>query len=289
MSFTEKYNAIYNYVKQDVEQVKEEVVFKICGNKEFSQKFLEMFNAPSKHIRSVVSFLYLRATGIVIEKPQIKYQAVIELIHNGSLIHDDIIDNSDLRRGKTTFNKQFGKHMGVVAGDLILSYALKLIWEINNPKITNIISDTITDMCNGEIKQHFQQYEIPTLEEYIEKTYLKTGSLFKAAIEGGIEISQKSEYYVDAKNFAKLFGIAFQIRDDIKNITDNRKDSDIKNGIYTAPVIYSQNPDNPIAGIEKAKDLLSNYIEEAKKFLKNLPENEYKTALTELLGILKNE
>ena len=91
--FNIEYKKIYELVFDDVERVKEFVLSEISQNNIVSQRLAEYFSAPSKHIRAVLSFLYLRSMNIAIDDNQILYQAVIELIHNASLIHDDVIDD----------------------------------------------------------------------------------------------------------------------------------------------------------------------------------------------------
>ena len=138
---------------------------------ELTSDLEQLFNSPSKHIRAALSLLYLKANNIEADENQIKFQAIIELIHNGSLIHDDIIDNSDIRRNHTTLNASHGNHLSVIAGDLVLSFALKKIAELNSGTVLKLVSDTITRMCEGEIHQYYSKYKIPTEKEYITKTY----------------------------------------------------------------------------------------------------------------------
>ncbi len=288
MSFSEKYKKIYSVVEEDVEKVKKQVLSELKNSDGIKNELSELFNSPSKHIRAVLSFLYLKANNIDITDKQIRYQTISELIHNGSLIHDDVIDNSEIRRNKKTLNCSCGNHLSVVAGDLVLAFALKELADLNSYEHTSLIAKTIAKMCEGEINQNNSKFKIPTMEEYLDKTYNKTGTLFEAAISGAVMLSDKN-CPGNAAGFGKNFGTAFQIRDDIKNIEDNLPDSDIKNGIYTASVIYSQNPDDPSPGIEKAKDLLNNYIQEAKTDLNNIPENEYKSAIINLLELINHE
>lgn len=282
MDFSTKYEEIKNILKDELCLVEQEM-FK---GLETYLDLKDYITAPSKHIRPVVSFLYLKACGYEITEQQIKLQAAAELIHNASLIHDDVIDDSEIRRKKDSFNKKEGNHMAVIAGDFILSFALEKLLELKSTELIEIFTQTLNKMCKGEINQHSMKYKIPSLEEYIEKTYYKTGALFEASLKGALLLETQSNIHCE---FAKDFGIAFQIRDDIKNIYKDSPDSDIKNGIYTAPVIYSGDIQNPYAGIEKAKSLLNNYVSEAKNNLKFLPENIYKNALIELVELLNND
>lgn len=288
MSFSEKYDLIKELVKEELAALNREILQEIDNNTQLNKGIRDFFSLPSKHIRAVLSFLYLKSSGVTINKTQIDVQTVIELVHNASLIHDDVIDDCNERRGFKSFNAGFGNHLSVVAGDFILSFALKKIAEINSPEILKIFANTLNSMCVGEISQNFTKFKIPTIEEYIEKTYRKTGALFETALSASF-LAENGKINETASEFAKNFGIAFQIRDDILNIIQHKADSDIKNGIYTAPVIYSLNPDEPHKGIEKAKTLLDNYVRKAAGFINPLPENKYKIALIELLELINND
>ena len=128
------------------------------------------------------------------------------------------------------------------------------------------------------------RFEFPTFEDFLKKTERKSANLFETAICGAIMLSNSN---INAEEFAKYFGIAFQIRDDLINIKTTK--TDLEEGIYTAPVIFSQNIIKPDEGIEKTKLLLNNYIEKAKQSLEELNNNKYKSTLTELLELLKYE
>ena len=118
----------------------------------------------------------------MLNKKQITIQTVIELVHNASLIHDDVIDDCSERRGDKSFNAGFGSRLSVIAGDYILSFALTKLAELNSSDILKLFARTLNNMCKGEIDQHFSKFKIPSIEEYIEKTYNKTGALFETAL-----------------------------------------------------------------------------------------------------------
>lgn len=281
MSFVERYDEIVQLVEKELSLLEAKM-------RSFNLVLPELNSyviRKSKHIRAVLCFLYLKALGVNVDEKQIVNQAIVELIHNASLIHDDVIDESNFRRGEESLNNQDGNRLAVISGDYLLSVALSEIVNLNSISLVAAFSKTLNSMCIGEISQNLSKYKIPTLEEYIEKSYNKTGALFEVALQGALLLSGVEGNV----SFAKMYGIAFQIRDDILNITENRLDSDVQNGIYTAPVIYSNNPDNPLAGIEKAKGLLNNYVEKIINEISGLPENEFKVGLFKLSESLKNE
>lgn len=284
MQFEEKYSEIINPVKSEIDSVIKNLTCKTTLQEPLHSKVLAILKAPSKHIRAVVSFLYLKSAGENIDDKQILYQTAIELVHNASLIHDDIIDESKKRRGISTINSELGNKLAVIAGDYLLSSALDKVLQIGKVELVQMFSDTLKIMCNGEVSQHFSRFKIPKIDEYIEKSYQKTAKLFETAVCGSLLISGSK---VDGHEFAKNFGIAFQIRDDLINCKTSK--TDIKEGIYTAPIIFSNNNEMSKDGIEKTKILLSNYIDKAQMQIENFDESKYKSALKELLGLIKNE
>ena len=248
-------------------------------------KLIEFLQAPSKRIRPLVTILYLRAYNINVTQRHYKLLTAVELMHNASLIHDDIIDESKIRRNNKTLNFEFDNKLAVISGDYILSKALFYLSEIKSPETIDIFAQTLSQMCEGETFQYFNKFEIPTLENYLKKTEQKTAKLFQSVLESAILISKK-ELFHNASEFGKNFGTAFQIRDDLINVKTLQ--TDITDGIYTAPVIFAGNTQNLQNGIEKTYCLLDKYIEKAKQ---NLPaeNNKYKHALEELLELLRYE
>lgn len=331
MSFTEKYLPIFDVVKPDIERVEADSLDSISIDEPLKSKLFEVLNAPSKHIRAVLAFLFLKAQGREIDEKQIVFQSAIELVHNASLIHDDVIDESQSRRAVQTINSKFGNKLAVITGDYLLSVALKKIRTLDAPEIIDMFAQTLDDMCQGEIKQDFSRFKIPSIEEYLEKTRLKTAKLFETAIcgsllfcgaggsphleirdfdspaRGGHEVSEEEIsgtsiapmgrgcyevtgegfYCSSIQDFARNFGIAFQIRDDLINAKTSQ--NDFKEGIYTAPVIFANSVEEFQNGIEKTQILLNNYVDSALKCIENLEESKYKAALTNLLGLIKNE
>lgn len=278
-----KYQQISNIFKPELEQVLARMTDGVVVQEPLKSKLFELLNAPSKHIRPLVSFLYLKALGEKIDDAQVLYQSAIELVHNASLIHDDVIDDSKVRRSLPTLNSQFGNKLAVMTGDYLLSRAMQKVLDIGNLELVKLFSDTLEVMSSGEISQHFGKFQIPTIEEYIKKSEQKTAKLFETAICGSLLVAKSNN---DGLDFAKNFGVAFQIRDDLINCKTTN--TDISDGIYTAPVIFSGDTKVTSDAIEKTKSLLNNYIDEALKCLSKIDENEYKLALVELLELMRD-
>lgn len=293
MSFQQDYQLIKQTVSTEINFVENKMVENISLSEPLNLSLKNFLLGKSKRIREVLPILYVKSFGKSLNENQLEVLSIVEIVHNASLIHDDIIDESDLRRGQKTVSFEFGSKLAVIAGDYLLSLALEKLCKIANVDIIKQFANTIKNMCVGEVKQNYARFKKGTLEEYIEKTKNKTAYLFETAFLTCAMADDNSQY--DLKSLSRLglaIGIAFQIRDDLLNMTDvdNSKpaNSDINSGIYNAPVILGSETDNYASGIEKTKSLLNNYIEQAKNELKLLPENSYSLALYRCLERLNN-
>ena len=239
--------------------------------------------APAKRIRSVIAFLFLRAYGIDITTDQLNLQCAVELAHTASLIHDDIIDTSEKRRGTDTLNSMYGDKYAVLAGDLTLTVALNKIISLENHTLTEDFLTVFSEMVNGEISQLVNKGKIPDLEEYLQKTRKKTAGLFAVSLKGAALLAGKTGLAAEWHDFAYNFGTAFQIKNDLKDM-----DEDIKDGVYTAPVIFSRDSECITEqALQKTKELINYYLSALEGYLEKLPDNEFSHALKELLELYK--
>lgn len=195
-----------------------------------------MFSNP-KRLRPIFIFLFSKILNFSINDNVYNIALASEIIHSASLIHDDIIDDSILRRKNPTFCAEFGTKIAVLEGDLLLSYALMVLSKTNKDTIS-IYAQRIIDTIQGELKQSSNVSKITDMQTYCDKSFYKTGSLFMAGLES---IFTLDNFEPDIKNsllnFMKKYSLAFQIKNDIDNFSKNEF-SDIKNGNYTLPVIY---------------------------------------------------
>ena len=290
MSFNDDYIKIKKLVAPELEIIEQKMVNPINIQEPLKTHVINFLKSPSKRIRPTLAILLSKALEEELSNEQLELLSAIEIVHNASLIHDDIIDDCEIRRGHKTISAEFNNKLGVISGDYLLSIAMEKIGELNSIEILKEFSHNIKKMCIGEINQNFNRYKIGTIEEYIEKSKNKTGYLFETAIICNLLLSSKTS--TDKfKNFGLNVGIAFQIRDDLLNIlsTDTTKPSnnDIEEGIYNAPIIYSGDPKDLTSGIEKTRSLLNNYVQEAEQVLINLKDNQYTIALKKFLELLK--
>ena len=227
----------------------------------------EFILKSSKRIRSKVAILYFKSAGFEINNSILKILAAGEIIHNASLLHDDVIDNAEMRRGKTTISKKYSSKISILAGDYLTSLAIEKLLNLKNFEILNIFKDCIQKMTKAEIKQYFLRGKVPAKSEYIEICEGKTAALFEAIFESCAIILNAPVN--NAVNFAKNFGIVFQIKNDLE---EHSAANDKSNEIYTA---------KDILGIENTYILLDNYKEEMRKILIKHPQNSHKQEVEE--------
>ncbi len=292
MNFNEKYKKIKNLALRELATIEENMDAQINIREPLRFSLRKFLLAPAKRIRPLLAILYTKALGEELNQKQLEHLTVVEMVHNASLIHDDIIDESKIRRGIETINADFDNKLAVISGDYILALSMEKLANIGDIELIKDFSETIRQMCIGEINQNFDRFKIGSIEDYIEKTKNKTAHLFEIALTGCMKLSDNQHNLEKIRELGLNIGIAFQIRDDLINITnsDTSKPSnnDFEDGIYTAPIILGDKSDNYASGIEKTKVLLNNYLQGAKQQVATLPDNEYKNALEEFLELLKD-
>lgn len=178
--------------------------------------------------------------------------AMVELTHQASLIHDDIIDEAPYRRGKLSLQEKFGKHAAVYAGDFLMSRIYYYEAKEGLNEAAMILSETVEHMCEGEIGQATCRYrEDVTKEEYLRNIEGKTAALFRSACRIGAAEAGCPESVVDRlSQFGENLGIMFQLRDDLIDfLSDSREEGkethkDFRDGIYTMPVLMAMQEDS---------------------------------------------
>ena len=173
-----------------------------------------------KQLRPLLALLVARAcSGHQISEATIRYAAAAELLHNATLLHDDVADNSDQRRGVPTIMSLMGPSVSVLVGDYWLVKAMEMILGSSEEDhmVTKIFSKTLSDLAEGEMLQLQKAQNGDTVQDdYLRIIYSKTASLFEAAcVSAAISVNASEEYMTAARNYAVALGIAFQIKDDI--------------------------------------------------------------------------
>lgn len=239
-------------------------------------------NNVGKQIRSAISLLLLKSTNIKITEDILNILTATELIHNASLLHDDIIDMTSVRRNTPSVREIKGDKISLLYGNLTLTNAISILLKLNSTQITDIFNKTINNMCKGELLQQEELYKIPSLDNYIIKTKLKTAELFTAPLKA---ISLTADIPQEFISFANCFGTAFQINNDLDNFLNAKTDAE--QGIYTAPFILEQNLHPTNNAIEKTLSLIDNYIKEGVNYLDIIPDSDYRQELIRKAECLK--
>jgi octaprenyl-diphosphate synthase len=173
----------------------------------------------------------------------------LELIHNGTLVHDDIIDEDLFRRGTPSVQVKYDAKRAVLTGDALLSLGLKYASMTGNPQVVNMLAETALKMVQGVALQTFFRRQKVAENTYLKINYLKSGSLFEcAATLGGIVSSDKPGDNEALSRFGRNFGDAYQIRDDICGVyveteQDDLSRNDLLNGDVSLPLIYALESD----------------------------------------------
>ncbi|MFZ5697390.1 MAG: polyprenyl synthetase family protein [Pseudomonadota bacterium] len=203
-----------------------------------------------KRLRPLVALLAARAGGYTGDN-HINVAAIIELLHTSTLLHDDVVDASDLRRGQPTVNAAWGNPAAVLVGDFLISRAYQLTVELRDMRLLEILADGTNVISEGEVLQLLNVRDPDTTEErYLRVIHAKTAKMFESAAEAGAVLGARNE--AEAKHnrrllgaYAKHVGIAFQLIDDVldyegdademgKNIGD-----DLAEGKPTLPLIFA--------------------------------------------------
>lgn len=301
MSFDKGYNLIKATVQSDLNLIEIELQNLFAGANPLDKDLSDFLTAPAKRLRPLLGLLFLKALFGEINSKQYDVLLAVELIHNATLIHDDVIDKAEKRRKQKTLNAKFDNNLAVIAGDYLLSVAMEKVINTNSVEVIKICTSALKSTCLGEINQYFTKFQVTPIEQYIEKSKEKTALLFEIAVLGGLLLSDKP---IDenlkniATKFAQNFGIAFQIRDDLINILNAQ--NDVASGIYTAPVIFAAQENenlhknenileeiNKTKGIEKTKVLMDNYFADSTAAIEILENNSYKKAIFDLVELLK--
>jgi all-trans-nonaprenyl-diphosphate synthase len=208
-----------------------------------------LFSAGGKRVRPALVLLIARATmpGEDITLRHRRLAEITEMIHTASLVHDDVLDTAETRRGIPTVHDQFGNRVAVLAGDFLFAQSSWYLANLDNLTVVKLLSQVIMDLAEGEIQQSLNSFDPElSIDAYLEKSYFKTASLLAnsakaAAILSDLSANQAEKMYL----YGRHLGLAFQIVDDILDFTGSAESlgkpagSDLAGGNLTAPVLYA--------------------------------------------------
>ena len=211
------YLDLKNSVEEKLVLVEEKIKNRLASEVDLVQKISNYhLKTGGKRLRALLTLGSSKLCGYLKGGRDINLAACVELIHSATLMHDDVIDNSDIRRGKKTTNLIWGNQSSILAGDYLLSRCFQMIVEDGNLEVLKLLSSTSAKIAQGEILQLQHKNEIDMLEEtYLKIISSKTAVLFSAATKVGAILSEKSNKEKEALEFyGKNLGITFQIADD---------------------------------------------------------------------------
>lgn len=205
-----------------------------------------IIDAGGKRLRPLLALLSAKAFGYEGSTHQL-LAAIVEFIHTATLLHDDVVDESDLRRGNETANALFGNAASVLVGDFLYSRAFEMMVDVNDMRVMAILANTTNVIAEGEVMQLMNIHDADTTEaRYIEVIHCKTAKLFEAATRLGAVICRRSEAEETAMaNYGKHLGTAFQLIDDVMDYSSSSEDmgknvgDDLAEGKPTLPLIYA--------------------------------------------------
>lgn len=304
-------------IAQDLEKVEEILSNLLTGSyleSNINDMCLRVVKAGGKRIRPKLAILAYHALNKKeFYKRALNFAAATELLHTATLVHDDVIDKADCRRGKETLNNTDGNHAAVLAGDYLFTKCFMCLHDVDKPQLYKDVSNTLSALVSGEINQLENQGKIDiTIEDYLETIYCKTGALFELTTSGVAILTDSTNEEVTAlKEYGKQLGIAFQVADDILDYTSDKDKlgkpvgEDLFDGRITLPLIYAlEDPciDHSLLkdaiehnkldivldcikksnAIEKAYEFAINAATKAKDSLKCLKQSEYVQMLCDL-------
>lgn len=232
-----------------------------------------LFGAGGKRVRPAIVLLISRATmGEKEITPEHRRLAEItEMIHTASLVHDDVVDESALRRGVDTVHSLFGNRVAVLAGDFLFAQSSWHLANLNNLTVVKLLSEVIMDMAEGEIQQGLNRFDSNlSIEAYLDKSYYKTASLIANSAKAAAVLSHSSpEITENLYQYGRHLGLAFQVVDDIFDFTGSPEalgkpaGSDLTSGNLTAPVLYALQEKPSLEGLIEREFAQENDLEQA--------------------------
>ncbi len=310
--------SIQNVLEADLAAIDQLVLSQLDSDVPIIQKIAQhIINSGGKRLRPLVVLLSANYFGC---KGTDRHQlaAIIEFVHTATLLHDDVVDASKMRRGKETANQVWGNQISVLVGDFLYSRAFQLLTKLNHFAVMKVLAQTTNLIAEGEISQLVNRYDPDISEEtYLEVIRRKTACLFSAAAECGSLLGQCDPHSQKAMaEYGLHIGIAFQIIDDLLDYSSTQREigknvgDDLGEGRATLPLIYALKHCPPaisekirtsirqgdieqlgyiteamhsVKALDYARSVAQKHADLALTKLKNLPLNPYREALEQLV------
>jgi geranylgeranyl pyrophosphate synthase len=241
-------------IQEHIKEVEQRMMAQSDGHHPDLGAALEhLLSSGGKRVRPAVALLTGGMLGAELDR-LITLGAAIELLHTATLVHDDLIDGALLRRGIATLNSQWTPAATVLTGDFVFARAAKLAAATDSVAVMHLFAETLTTIVNGEITQMFSSRGLASREDYYQRIYAKTASMFELATAAAALLSPVDSGAVEIlRRFGYNIGMAFQIVDDILDFTGEQGTvgkpvaNDLRQGLVTLPALYyyEENPDDP--------------------------------------------
>ncbi len=306
---------MYSFLNSDLELIEKTLEETVNADSSLlRESSLHLLQAGGKRIRPI--FVLLAGKFGHYDLSVIKKAAVsLELIHMASLVHDDVIDDADLRRGQPTIKAKWDNKVAMYTGDYIFARSLEVMSELENTAAHKVLANTIVEVCIGEIQQIKDKYRFDqNIKDYFRRIKRKTALLISASsLVGAIVSGVEEKYQKKLYQFGYYVGMSFQIIDDVLDFVATEKvlgkpaGGDLLQGNITLPVLFAMenkalrdkiitvNEDMEKQQLQEIIDLIKNsdaverslkisdlYLEKALKSIESLPNNKSKNALIQI-------
>jgi geranylgeranyl pyrophosphate synthase len=285
------------------------------GHPTFAAAVQHLFGSPGKLLRPTLVFLSSRFGPADDSEVVLNLAQSLELVHTASLVHDDIVDEAELRRNVATVNATWDDDVALIVGDYLFAKAYALAAVLPKPEVIAIVAQTVFALCDGELNEVTATRALPSESRYMERIELKTASLYAACCQGAALLADAEPEHVAALGaYGTSLGLAFQITDDVLDVAGDEADfgktvgRDLAEGMATLPMIYAvdETDDRSLAarivapgkdaaelrellriirasgGVERAREKALSFHDDAVAALRVLPDRPEREALREI-------
>jgi heptaprenyl diphosphate synthase len=238
---------VFSSIAEDLRQVEAAIEEALATRDEMlSEVSTHLLRAGGKRIRPALVILSSKFPGVGLSRV-IPVAVAVEMIHTATLVHDDVVDNATLRRGRPTVNAMWSNQVSVLTGDYFFAKAFAILAETGNPRVVKIMADTVYEMSRGELAQLESYFKLDQTEaDYYQRIAQKTGYLIAESCRlGGITAGVTEEEIQALYDYGMGLGLSFQIADDLLDFFGSAAQvgkpvcGDLKIGILTLPVIHA--------------------------------------------------
>ena len=284
--------ALWQEVQADLQQVEAELLRQVdAPDPVLSQAARHLVLAGGKRLRPAFAILAARCCGVDLE-PILPLAVALEMIHMATLVHDDVIDASPIRRGRPTVWARWGQELSLHTGDYLFARSLILVSIYEDARIPSILARVSVKMVQGEIQQLGSTFDVDlTLRDYLDRIYRKTALLIAASCElGAIAAGADTETIRHLRYYGRNLGLAFQITDDVLDMVADPEQlgkpvgGDLRQGVITLPAIYALQVSpkkQKLAHLLRKRDKTQAEIQEAIELIKECGGIKYSLGMAE--------